>query len=101
MFAVLIYCLGHIAQFFLWCIFGTELAHHSSSLAHYVYNCGWEDIDDNQFRKSLMLVILRAQRPKRLSVKNLTYLDLATFLGVCLLNVEVEEAGIVGLSAYR
>ncbi|KAI7815358.1 Odorant receptor Or50 [Rhyzopertha dominica] len=76
------YCIGHLMQLFNFCAFGAELAYESSSLANHIYDCKWEDIDNNKIKKKLMLIVVRSQREKRLSVMHLTFLDFATFLKI-------------------
>ncbi|KAI7815364.1 Odorant receptor Or48 [Rhyzopertha dominica] len=80
MFTIFFYCLASVVQFFLFCLIGAEVAYHSSSLSLCTYNCGWEHIDDNNLKRSLIFIILRAQRARRLSIKHLAYLDLTTYL---------------------
>ena len=51
-------------QTYLMCFFGQKLIDSSELLADGVYNCGWEEFDDIEAKKKVILMILRAQKPK-------------------------------------
>lgn len=52
---------------FLICLHGQLLIDSSAAISHALYNCGWEEMNDAVFKKSLTLVILRAERPFKLT----------------------------------
>lgn len=69
-------------QTYLLCLFGQRLIDSSESVADGIFLCGWEDIDDIKFKKNLILIILRAQRAKRLSAMDFTSIALRSFTTV-------------------
>lgn len=52
-----------IGQIFLLCFFGQKLIDSSASLAD-GSDCGWENFDDNEFKKDISFLILRAKKFK-------------------------------------
>lgn len=54
-------------QILLMCVYGQKILDSSSDVAEGIYECSWEELGDHAFNKQLLLIILRAQRPKQLS----------------------------------
>ena len=77
-----------IGQVGLLCYFGQKLSDSSIRVAEGIYECGWLDIDDNSFKKQIVLVMLRSQRPIQLHAMGFANISLATFTTVnyCILN---------------
>lgn len=67
-------------QILLLCYFGQKLIDSSQAVADGVYNCGWEDFAN---KKQFILIILRAQRAKRLTAMGFADLSLVSFTSVC------------------
>lgn len=70
------------AQILLLCLFGQKLIDSSQSVADGVYDCGWEGIEDEALKKQLVIIILRAQKGKRLTAMNFAEISLETFTSV-------------------
>jgi odorant receptor len=66
-------------QVYLLCAFGQKLIDSSLSVADGVYHCGWEDLKDNSLKKLLVVILLRAQKPKTLTAMNFSDISLPTF----------------------
>lgn len=71
-----------VAQVFLLCFSGQKLIDSSLGVADGAYNCGWENINDIKLKKTLILIILRSQRPKRLTAMNFAEISLPSFTTV-------------------
>ena len=71
-----------VGQIFLLCMFGQKLIDSSESLADGVYNSGWEDFDDISLKKQLILIIMRARRPKRLTAMKFADISLPSLTTV-------------------
>lgn len=69
-------------QILLLCVFGQNLKDSSEAVADGVYDSGWEDFADNDFKRQLVIIILRAQRPKRLTAMNFAEISLTSFTSV-------------------
>ena len=70
-------------QILLLCVFGQKLINSSESISEGVYNSGWEIIsDDEAYKKQLILIISRAQRPKRLTAMGFADISIETFTTV-------------------
>ena len=69
-------------QIFLYCFFGQKLIDSSGAVAEGIYNSGWENVDDNAYKKNLLLVLLRSQRPKELSTMNFTIICYESYTSV-------------------
>ncbi|KAK4873382.1 hypothetical protein RN001_015411 [Aquatica leii] len=77
------YFCGHCCQLFLYCYLGNDLALESTDLATTIYTCGWETCDtDKDLRKSLVLMMVRAQKPVQISAGGFGYLHLSSFMKV-------------------
>lgn len=66
-------------QTYLLCNFGQKVIDSSELIAHGVFTCGWEDGIDNVIRRKLILMMLRAQRPKKLSALSFADVSLVNF----------------------
>lgn len=71
-----------VGQVFLICFYGQRLIDASLAVADGVYNCGWEEIFDVKFRKQLLLIIIRSQRPKTLTAMGFAEISLPSFTSV-------------------
>ena len=71
-----------VGQIFLLCMFGQKLIDSNESLADGVYNSGWEDFDDISLKKQLILIIMRARRPKRLTAMKFADISLPSLTTV-------------------
>lgn len=69
-------------QIFLLCFLGQKLIDSSEAIADGAYNCGWECFTEISFKKQLALIIMRAQRVKRLTAMNFADLSLLSFTSV-------------------
>lgn len=61
------------------CFFGQKLIDASLGVAEGIYDCQWENFDDIQTKKFMIVVMLRAQRPKRLTAMGFADISLETF----------------------
>ncbi|RZF38597.1 hypothetical protein LSTR_LSTR010930 [Laodelphax striatellus] len=69
-------------ELFLVCIYSENLSTSSLAVYNAAYNVSWPDMKESS-KKSLVLLMLRAQRPLQLNVKsNFVPLDLNTFIQV-------------------
>lgn len=71
-------------QILLLSVFGQKLKDSSEAVADGIYDCGWEEFKDNAFKRQLVIVMLRAQKPKRLTAMNFAEISLQTFTTVSL-----------------
>lgn len=69
-------------QILLLCVFGQKLIDSTHSIAEGIYNCGWDDLDDNDLKKQFILIILRANKCKRLTAMKFADISLQNFTGV-------------------
>ncbi|VVC98469.1 unnamed protein product [Leptidea sinapis] len=74
-----IFCI--LTELFLYCYFGNELTVESDQLAGAAYAMRWEDTS-LPFRRSLLLLMLRARRPLRPAAGRVLPLSLETFLKI-------------------
>lgn len=65
-------------QMLVLCIFGQKLLDSSESIADGIYNCQWEEFPDSAFKKQLILMIQRAQKPNRLTAMKYAVISLET-----------------------
>lgn len=71
-----------LAHIFALCVSGQKLIDKSEEVADGVYDCGWEKIDDESLKKQLILIMLRAQKAKKLSAMKFVNVSLETFTTV-------------------
>ncbi|XP_031357794.1 odorant receptor Or2-like [Photinus pyralis] len=77
----LTYFCGHMSQIFLYCFIGNELSRESLALADSVYECGWHlTAYDRRVRKSLILIMARAQRPITITLGGFGVLSLGSYM---------------------
>lgn len=69
-------------QIFLLCFFGQKLIDSSLSVVDGVYNSNWIECDEHGLKRQLILIILRAQRPKKLTTMNFADISLPSFTTV-------------------
>lgn len=69
-------------QIFLLCMFGQKLIDSSSSIADGIYNCDWIDNDDIDFKKSVLMITIRAQKPIQLTAMKFAKVSLESFTAV-------------------
>ena len=70
------------AQILLVCFYGQTLIDSSESIADEIYHFGWEDFEDNDFKKQFILIMARAQKPKTLTALNFADISLPSFTTV-------------------
>nr|AXM05152.1 odorant receptor [Campoletis chlorideae] len=76
-----LYLCGMIYQIFIYCWHGNELALHSERIALAAYSGKWWKFD-NRYKNTLIILILRAQRPLVLTAGKILILSLETFTSV-------------------
>lgn len=57
----------NILQVLMFCACGQKIIDASTAVGDGIYDCGWEDFDDISLKKQLVLMIQRAQNPKKLT----------------------------------
>lgn len=70
------------APIFVLCLFAQKLSDSSKNVSEGAYNCGWEKINDETFKKQLILIILRSQRARQLTAMGFVHISLETFTKV-------------------
>lgn len=73
-------------QILLLCIFGQKLINSSAGIAEGIYNCDWITSEDNQRKKHVALILIRAQRPQQLTTMKFTKVSLESYKNVRLLD---------------
>jgi hypothetical protein len=58
-----------LSQVFWNCFFGQMLMTKSENLAEGVYDCGWEKWDDIAMKKSILIILSKAQRGAKITTK--------------------------------
>ena len=76
------YLASSLGQVLLLCMFGQKLMDSSESVTEGVFYCGWEEFDDITLKKHFILVIMRAQRIKRMTTMGFADISLETFTTV-------------------
>lgn len=75
------YCTAAVYQLLMFCYWGEQLSHQSALVAQAAYDCPW--IDRNiRFKKTLIILITRAQRPICITAGKFAKLSLVTFIAV-------------------
>ena len=77
-----LYFIMFSGQIWLLCYFGQKLIDSSIAIADGIYDQDWMDLDDNEFKKYFVIIILRAQRPMRLTAMGFADISLQTFATV-------------------
>ncbi|KAK4873947.1 hypothetical protein RN001_013307 [Aquatica leii] len=70
------YCFGHILQLFLCCSAANELSYESQNLASFAFSSNWYR------NKDMVMVLMLAQKPKKLSAMGIVEINYATFISV-------------------
>lgn len=68
-------------QLTIYCYNGNEVQIQSQEISKVAYTCDWVDANDD-VKKSLILMMVRAQRPIRMSAGKFAYLTLETLMNV-------------------
>jgi hypothetical protein len=69
-------------QILMLCAFGQKLINSSIGVSEGVYASEWESINDIRIKKSLLLILLKAQNPKKLTAMNFVDISLEIFTKV-------------------
>ena len=69
-------------QVFLLSIFGQKMINSSESVADGIHNCGWEDMEDNAFKKQLILILMLAQKSQKFTAMRFATISLSSFTTV-------------------
>lgn len=77
-----IYLIVVTVPIWLLCFFGQKLIDSSGGVADRIYECDWSNFDDNELKKDVIIMILRAQRPNRLTAMGFADISLETFATV-------------------
>ncbi|XP_067013020.2 odorant receptor 4-like [Anabrus simplex] len=78
---VLLVC--QLGQPFIYCHYGTDLIWKSSSVQQAAYDSGWHSSScSSQFRKSIQMMIMRAQKPTKLTALSFADVSLQFFTKV-------------------
>ena len=75
-------------QVLLFCVYGQKLIDSSGSIADGILNCGWEETDDIVFKKDIVLMLLRAQKAKRLTAYGFADISVETFAAVSMITAQ-------------
>ena len=76
-------CLGLFAsQIWLLCYLGEKLIDSSTHVADEIYGCDWTNLGDNEFKKQMIIIMIRAQRPMKLTAMGFADISLETFAAV-------------------
>lgn len=78
----IIYLETIVTQTWLLCFYGQKLIDSSSGVADAIYDSDWTEVDDCYFKKQIVLILIRSQRPKRLSAMGFADISLETFAAV-------------------
>ena len=70
------------SQIWLLCSLGQKLIDSSLAVADEIYGCDWTDLVDNEFKKQMIIVMIRAQRPIKLTAMGFADISLETFAAV-------------------
>ena len=69
-------------QILLLCSYGQKLIDSSIAVADEIYNCDWTDLDNNEFKKQMIIIMIQAQRPVKLTAMGYADISLETFTAV-------------------
>ncbi|XP_072375698.1 odorant receptor 13a-like, partial [Diabrotica undecimpunctata] len=72
---------GWVAMLFLTCYYGQLILTQSELIGNAVYNSKWYNCPSS-LQKSVLLMILRSQRPLKLTAASISTLSLQTFLSI-------------------
>jgi 7tm Odorant receptor len=71
-----------VGQIFLLCFHGQKLIDASVAVADGAWHSDWEDCDDIDVKKSLLMIMTRAQRAKKFTAMGFAKISLPTFTSV-------------------
>lgn len=77
-----------ICPVLLLCYFSQKASDSSFAIADEIYDCEWEEFEDNRFVKQLILVFVRAQKPIQLSAMGFFTMNLESFTTVSNFNLK-------------
>lgn len=69
-------------QAFLTCHFGQKLIGATQAIADGIYESGWEEVSDQNFKQQIVLIIQRSQNAKRLTAMGFAEISLPSFTTV-------------------
>lgn len=69
-------------QVLLLCWFGQKMINSSELVVDGIYKCGWEESNDDSFKKQIILMTLRAQRTQKLTAMGFAVISLESFTSV-------------------
>jgi hypothetical protein len=77
-----LHCIAQLIQLFIRSFYGQQLFDSSSKIAEAIYDSGWEKITDLRIKNDLQMVLIRAQRPSKLTTIKFSTLSLVQFMNV-------------------
>ncbi|GJQ83663.1 hypothetical protein Trydic_g14373 [Trypoxylus dichotomus] len=81
---MLTFAIAHMFQLFYYCFVGNELTIQSGNMAVAIYKCNWHLSDDTEFKKALILMIQRSQKPQTMTAAGVIDLNFVSYIsGVC------------------
>nr|QXR02153.1 Or1 [Holotrichia oblita] len=79
---MLTYAVAHLSQLFYYCLAGQDLQYESQRLSDFIYDSDWQSSYNRDFRKSIVLMIQRSQKPQCLTALGLVNLDFLSFVQI-------------------
>ncbi|XP_071053215.1 odorant receptor 22c-like [Onthophagus taurus] len=79
---MIMYSVAHLIQLFCYCFVGQELTYQSTLLSDKIFSCNWCSRFDQDFRKTMIMMIQRSHRQCVLTAVGVTNLDFAGFIKV-------------------
>ncbi|XP_055527020.1 putative odorant receptor 92a [Wyeomyia smithii] len=76
-----VYAISVFIQLLYWCYYGNRVTHMSSTINEALVNCNWME-GNSSFKKDLMIVMMRAQKPFEFRVYGYFPISYETFLSV-------------------
>ncbi|KAF2898267.1 hypothetical protein ILUMI_07908 [Ignelater luminosus] len=74
---------GHFCELLAYCFLGSELIEESTSLSEAIFACDWHLLqDDINFKKTLLMMIIRSQKEVHLTAAGFSVLHLPAFLKI-------------------
>ncbi|XP_053612663.1 putative odorant receptor 85d [Plodia interpunctella] len=81
-------CCSLVVDSFYQCMIGQVLINHSENLAHSIYSADWTYADSNT-KSSLLILMIRAQKPFQYTAKGYLSMNLNTFSAICSLSFQL------------
>lgn len=81
-------------QLLTYCGNGNEVILHSGSVSDAVFECNWMVLDDSS-KNEFLLIMMRAQRPIKLTAAKFAFLSLETYMSVrmiCVASIARENS---------